>query len=234
MPDPQVVPSGSTVYFVQIGGISMTDFLYDYSSFRDEVFRPWFCLREAIEKAGYKVGFCSDQCANYDGSILNDVATIISINEARPPFIANMSNYSKEKLFLIELDPPVVLPYLADKGLANHFGKIFTLFDDKVDNEQFVRLYYPQPRMQMIDGVPGFDEKKFCTLINSNSHFSHPNELYSERRKAIAFFTNATNEFDLYGREWHGYQAWKGAPPAKWEVLKNYKFCICYENMGDR
>jgi hypothetical protein len=90
------------------------------------------------------------------------------------------------------------------------------------------------PRLEVIDNIPDFAEKKFCMLINGNKDFNgHRNALYGERRKAINFFTEK-GDFDLYGPDWHGYSAWKGSPKGKWELLKNYKFCICYENMKDQ
>jgi hypothetical protein len=89
--------------------------------------------------------------------------------------------------------------------------------------------------MEMMDGIPDYADKKFCTLINCNKDFQgHPNTLYPERRKIIHFLTQITSEFDLYGGYWHGYPAWKGTPEAKWVVLKNYKFSICYENMSNQ
>lgn len=72
-------------------------------------------------------------------------------------------------------------------------------------------------------------------MINGNKDFYHPKALYAERRKIIQFFqAQARHDFDLYGPDWYGYPCWKGVAKNQWDTLKHYKFCICYENMGDQ
>ena len=65
--------------------------------------------------------------------------------------------------------------------------------------------------------------------------YRNSGELYSERRKAIAFLTR-TGEFDLYGLGWNGIASWRGeaSGDAKMDALKNHKFTICYENMTNQ
>jgi len=219
--------SAKTVYIVNIGGIDSSKYFYDYNFYRDEVSKPFVLLREAIEKAGFTVKFTSD-CSR-----MIDVAAVISINDTDRKLISNLMRHPKEKCFLLISEPPVVLPQPHDRKMIEYFGKIFTHFDDFIDNQHYFKYYFPQPRLKMIDNLPNFWEKKLCTLINCNKDFKHPKALYGERRKVISFFTE-TGEFDLYGIDWGGYPAWKGPVQAKWDVLKNYKFCFCYENMCEQ
>jgi len=87
----------------------------------------------------------------------------------------------------------------------------------------------------------------------------HPLELYSERINAIRWFEQYhPEEFDLYGIGWDKYvfkgskiirglnrikpltrllapkyPSYKGSIESKAQVLKDYKFAICYENARD-
>lgn len=71
-------------------------------------------------------------------------------------------------------------------------------------------------------------------MVNSRLSSKHPQELYSERERVIAFFED-TDEFDLYGKYWEKrrYRNWKGIVSDKIGTIQNYKFIICYENMRD-
>jgi len=140
----------------------------------------------------------------------------------------------KEKLVLFIWEPPVVQPEGYNPKVWDQFGKIFTWDDDLVDGKKFFKFYYPvmHPR---IEKIPAFEEKKFCTLISSRLSSKHPKEIYSEREKTIRFFEDKPGEFDLYGRYWEKrkFKNYRGTIGNKIEVLKNYKFCISYENTKD-
>lgn len=77
-------------------------------------------------------------------------------------------------------------------------------------------------------------------MIVSKKKSSHPQSLYEERSNALAFFRklyrDGIDDFDLYGRGWKGTtRLWKGAISGKtWDIFKNYKFAICYENMKNQ
>jgi hypothetical protein len=103
----------------------------------------------------------------------------------------------------------------------------------------------------------------FCCLISTNRHANRddPRELYSERVKAIRWFEkNAPHDFVLYGNGWtvpmrrfgsrgkalyrlekirnflflrQAFPSYRGPVKEKQSVLKNAKFCICYENARD-
>jgi hypothetical protein len=100
-------------------------------------------------------------------------------------------------------------------------------------------------------------KKKFCCMIAGNKKNNQPRELYSERIKAIKWFeTNQPGYFDLYGKGWDlrlpsflsplrpvllplygtifpSYPSYLGEITSKREILGQYKFSICYENVRD-
>jgi hypothetical protein len=148
----------------------------------------------------------------------------------------DFSKADKEKMVLVMWEPPTVQPELYDPKTHARFGKIFTWDDDLVDNQKFFKFHYPSltPRIQ---NIPPFEEKKFCVMICRRLTSRHPKELYSKRKATIKFFENKpAGEFDLYGFKWKEgkYNNYKGPlHTSKLEKLKEYKFSICYENMGD-
>lgn len=146
----------------------------------------------------------------------------------------NFARGPKKNMVLFMWEPVVVQPESHDPKMHACFDKIFTWDDDLVDNVKYFKFHYPVwgPR---IENIPAFEEKKFCTLINGRLCSKHPKQLYGEREKMIRFFEDKDGEFDLYGKFWEkrNYKNYRGAIGDKLSVLKNYKFCICYENTKD-
>lgn len=220
-----------TIYIVPFRGCDVKQLFYETETLRDEIAKPFVALREALEKMGYLVQFTEN------GMNLSDVAAILSF-EAYPELLNNIAQYPKEKCFLFNFEPPVVLPQVYDAKLSSYFSTIFVLFDD-LPNAVYRKFTYPQPRLQRVQNLPDFSERKLCVMIAGNKDSAHPQSLYQERRKVIFYFEwlnryAQIDDFDLYGIGWEGWLLWKGKVPNKWEVYKNYKFAICYENMGDQ
>lgn len=146
----------------------------------------------------------------------------------------DFSRYPKEKLILFLFEPPTIEPHSYDPAFLENFGRVYTWDDKLVDNQKFFKFYYPVLNGPIPD-PPSFQEKKLCTLISSCAESSYSKELYSERENAVRFFEDHPEDFDLYGRNWHkrSYTTYKGTIPNKSDVLKNYRFSICYENTKD-
>lgn len=145
----------------------------------------------------------------------------------------DLSRLPKEKMVLFMWEPPTVQKHLYTSKTQEQFGKIYTWDDDLVDNVRFFKFYYPAMH-PMIENRPTFEEKKLLTLINSNRQSKHPQELYSAREQVIHFFEQKKcGDFEFYGWGWDGskYANYRGAPADKIETLKQYRFCICYENI---
>ncbi len=225
---PQILYA-KTIYFVPYPGAKPKQMFYNLYAGQDEYPKKWIHLRKALETLGYKIDF------TFDGDNLQDFAGLISVTNTNSKLLANLERYPKNKCWLINIEPPVYLPHLYDRLLCRYFGKIFVMFDDLVDNTNYFKFYYPQPRQKRNPTVTDFSQKKLCTVIAGNKTSHHPKELYSERLKAIAAFSKiAAKEFDLYGHGWEGYTNWKGIVSNKWQTIEKYKFCICYENMKDQ
>ena len=139
----------------------------------------------------------------------------------------------KEKLILFLWEPPTVQKRLYTRKMHALFSKIYTWDDDLVDNVRFFKFYYPVLQKMSAD-IPAFEKKKLCTMVFSNKKSPHPQELYTAREELIQFFEKTNSpDFEFYGWGWEktGYKSYRGTVANKIEVLKNFRFCICYENM---
>lgn len=152
--------------------------------------------------------------------------------EIFPHQIPALARLPKEKLILFLWEPPSVLPHNFYPEYHALFSKIYTWNDALVDNKTYFKFYYPSYK-PMIQEHPAFDTKTLCTMVAGNRTSSHPDELYSERRRVIEFFERIpSGDFDLLGRGWPTHlKNYKGAIDNKIERLKLYKFCFSYENV---
>jgi len=165
----------------------------------------------------------------------DEVSYVILWNHAKWMKPSFLSRIPKEKAILFMWEPPTVLKKMYSRKTLRHFKRIYTWDDDLVDNKRFFKFYYPV-LTPMIDKLPSFQEKKLLTFISSNKKSKHPKQLYTERESAIKFFENKyEGDFEFYGQAWKkkGYKNYRGEPQDKLGTIKNYRFNICYENMGD-
>lgn len=178
------------------------------------------------------VVFAQKSYYGISGEILRSADKIVFFNiyQSLPMWFCQVP---KSKRYLIAFEPPSVYPWMYSDKCKDLFHKILTFDDDLVNIAPFVKYYYPVLK-PMISNLPDFSKKKLLCILAANKTSKHPNELYSERKKAIAFFDqNYKEEFDLYGPKWEeeGFKTYRGVVPIKEDVLKHYKFSICYENI---
>jgi hypothetical protein len=224
-------PSKKTVYILYEND-GNHNILYQKDYNLDGCGIPFVYLKEEIEKAGYNFKPTYD----YSGlGFYTDVAYIISLTLLNQSILQSIAKHPKEKCFLFIQEPPTTHGYLYDRRLTQFFGKIFVMFDDLVDNNNYFKIYHPQRNEEMLQSAILFEEKKFCVMLQSNHYVQHPTSMYGERRNACSFFT-AKKDFDLYGARWDGYASWKGPyhGKSKKNLIKNYKFTLSYENMHDQ
>ncbi|MCB9025414.1 MAG: hypothetical protein H6625_03780 [Bdellovibrionaceae bacterium] len=164
-------------------------------------------------------------------------------------------NHDPNKSFLLLFETELIRPINWDLKRHIHFKKIFTWADDYVDHIKYIKINFSHLFPEKIKTV-GFANKKFCTLIAGNKRVKHPYELYSERLKTIKWFERYHSyNFEYYGMGWEDYilgnsylnkiikklniskyipnktsRCYCGSVEIKSEILKNYKFAICYEN----
>lgn len=165
--------------------------------------------------------------------VKEEISSIVLWNVGQKMKKWDFSRLPKEKMVLFMWEPPTVQKRLYTEKVQSWFSKIYTWDDDLVDNKKFFKFYYPS-LSAMRKEIPSFKDKKLCTMISSNRESSHPQELYSARKRVIQFFEeNGKGDFDFYGWGWEksGYKNYGGSVPDKGEVLKKYRFTICYENI---
>ena len=174
-----------------------------------------------------RVNFFSYRGANFSFSfpVSNDVKKIFVFNPYLPASF--LSQFPKEKLVLFVWEPEV-LP----KSYYELFSRVYTWDDSLIDRVKFFRFNYPHLR-EMEENLPAFEARKLCTLISRNWQ--------PHRVKVLRFFqTRPEAGFEFYG--WQapfGFQhssMYKGpiygsyCGREKIDVLKQYRFCMCFEN----
>ncbi len=166
-------------------------------------------------------------------AIGEDVKKVVFMNvPPNPNKHVNLHKMPKEKMILFMWEPPLRLGEMYRENIQNCFSLVYTWDDDLVDNVKYFKFYYPELR-PMLEKTTPFKEKKFCTMVIGHTcdKSEAKEELYSERKRAITFFESKGN-FEFYGKNWDAslYPSYKGAIENKIEVIKNYRFLICYEN----
>ncbi len=164
---------------------------------------------------------------------------------------------NKDKNILICHESALVIPFNYWKILHLFFVKVYTWYDPFVDNRKYFKRHWPKSSSGIKTKPKSFSKKKFLIIINKNILPFFPfkllnffgKELYTERIKAVEFFERTIpDKFYLYGRGWNkpkklnltehifGYKkhkAYKGEIGDKIELLSNFKFSLCFENLSD-
>ncbi len=207
----------------------MSDPIYN----RDDCMHPFYILRERLRSYGYDLRTTS--CDTKE-KLKNFAGLIVCAIPKDKGILQKLVCYPREKLILLLLEPPTVVQHYYDRTNHTYFGKIYIMFDDWVDNIKYFKLFYPQNLLAISDPIVPFNQKKFCVAIAGRKKSRHPLSLYQAREQSIHFFEHVDgNNFDLYGSNWpiNEFPSYKGRAGSKIEVLKKYKFCLCYENMRD-
>lgn len=218
--------------------------LSDKISNRDNCLYGFYLLKEKFREKGIEI---STQDINLP------FRSKFIIYENMPKFkdiILNKNNY------LIMLESKIIKADNYNIDYHKYFKKIFTWDDVLVDNKKYIKINYPQKIPEDLDYNQNKKEN-LCTTIVANKFNTHSLELYTERKKAIRWFDkNHPEEFDFYGMGWDEYyfkgilsrlnrvdfllkimkprySSYKGSIESKKEILKKYKFAICYENARD-
>lgn len=190
---------------------------------RDEVHKPFYMLAEKLRSLGHKISFVQtgNECCDAD-SILFFGPDMSLINK----FLFKPVN----KIYF-SFEPPIINPAYLEAFNKQRFTKMFLLLDDLADNVKTFKFFYPQPNLEILEKNP-FSKRKLCTFVAGYRLAVSPDDLYTERIKIVDFFDrNFPYDFDFYGRGWpSSYRCYKGEIKHKRDTLKNYKFCICYEN----
>ena len=171
-------------------------------------------------------------------------------------FYGNLKKKHNGKLYCILPEIKEIDKSCSKETLKKKYDKIFTNIDKDVDNKKFFKLNSPQIIRKFKIGEK---RKNFACIISSNKNLnrSSKNSGYVRRAKIIKWFLkNHPSKLDIYGKDWDKYffsnyylnrimlyfqkkinfrkkdihLAIKGPIKSKREILKDYKFSICYEN----
>ncbi|WP_332778396.1 glycosyltransferase family 10 domain-containing protein [Polaromonas sp.] len=235
------------------------DRLFDTSNTvlnRDDTLVPFFKLRAAQRKQGadmHTADFLMGQKGRehvsdyYSLGVLDNYKALLERADVRL------------KAFVI-FEPPVVDPrlYKALPELTRFFERVYvhnTTGDgyslEGVDTSKLRQLYWPQPRDEVIKHYWERTDRLDRIVVINGNHIPRkvPKELYSKRIEAMASLAQL-GAVDLYGRGWAKWWSrasmwlpywkhrktlmsiYKGACDSKYEVLSQYKFSLCFENMA--
>lgn len=157
------------------------------------------------------------------------------------------------------MEPPVVVPalYEALPRLTAVFDRVYVhnikgdgYSLEGVDASKLHRLYWPIPHKDVLEPYWAHSERMKRVVVINGSHNprGRSREQYSLRIKAMAELSKS-GVVDLYGMGWDRWWSrkamwlpywlnrralmsiYKGMCASKFEVLQNYEFCLCFENM---
>ncbi|MEN8907403.1 MAG: glycosyltransferase family 10 [Clostridiales bacterium] len=211
---------------------------------RDNCNYHWYLFKQKCNDLGIDVA-TSDINLPEDSDLIiySDMSTIKDIN-------------NKKNNFLILFESELIHKDNWTVKYHKYFDKIFVWNDDWVDGEKYIKYYWPNKIPDSIN-FNSSEKIKFCTMIVGNKFKLHPLELYSERINTIRYFEqNCLENFDLFGMGWDKpifkgcfqklnriaflfkflkikYPSYKGIVDSKIDILKKFKFSICYENAKD-
>lgn len=234
------------------------DRLFDISNpvlNRDDCLAPFARLRTALAQTGARLktadalltSEADAQCKDYYSlGLLNNISQLKARSDVRL------------RAFVL-FEPPVVAPrlYRALPWLTSTFDRVFvhnvegdgySLKD--VDQAKLAPLYWPQPFGDVIESCWARDNRlnKIVAICGNHIPRSRQGELYSRRIEAMASMA-PMGAIDLYGMGWgkwwsHRSMWWpywknrttlmsiyRGSCKSKYEVLSQYKFSLCFENM---
>jgi len=235
------------------------DKLFDLSNAvlnRDDSLIPYARVRQAYRAAGKELRTADYLMQAPIGTVPSDYYSLGVLDNYKALI---QRKDVRLKAFVI-FEPPVVDPrlYKALPELTAAFEHVYvhnTTGDgyslEGVDVTKLRQLYWPQPRGEVISRYWERTERLDRIVVINGNHIPRkvPNELYSKRIEAMAELV-PLGIVDLYGRGWAKWWSrasmwwpywrhrkalmsiYKGACDSKYEVLSQYKFSLCFENMA--
>lgn len=208
--------------------------LFDMKAARDGSLERFYCLKKALSNYGIKcdtIDICQE--SSIDILVCSDITPNLKFMLSvirRNPFV---------KILYLPTEPPVVSCLHASFIMSNMpFDRILFWNDDFVaryDHAFKCNIGQPVINPKSIPHLP-FQSKKFLVAITSSKLIRHKNGLHKERYVAFNFFSQKPIDFDLFGVGWDKvslpfvHKSYRGTCATKRDVLKNYKFSICFEN----
>jgi len=228
----------------------------NYALNRDNQLLPFLRLRDRIESHGGSV-HTADYLLNdgvQNGTINSYYSLGILDNFERVLHIEGL----RLAAFVI-MEPPVVAPYIYEalSRLTEVFEKVYLPNTSGngyslkgVDSSKLHQLYWPIILQDVLKPYWFNQDRLKRVVVINGSHNPHGrmHEQYSLRINAMAELAKM-NIIDLYGAGWNRWWSrsafwlpywkniyslmsiYKGKCSSKFEVLANYEFSLCFENM---
>lgn len=152
---------------------------------------------------------------------------------------------AKNKIKILLLSEPIsVHPIQYSRFVWSKFDYILTwnkkLIGSKIIN---IDLAYTVNvgQIKVFNEEELLKRKRAICMINNNLYSLMPGQLYSKRREIGKWFNdNGTIPFDIYGKVPFNLPNFKGGHPVvdgrqlnKFELLSQYRFSLCFENIHD-
>lgn len=202
--------------------------------YRDDCLFYLRLIKIEIEKKGW-----SFNAVNEVDASKTDILIVFRVDSNIGRILRIIKENTAVKIIHVMHEPPLIVP-MHDLSIVEKmpFDLQYALNDDMADRSRVVRKICYGVTPISVEDIPSvkFSEKKFITTIAGAKFSNKRNELYSERVKAIMFFLKKPTGFDLYGVGWSGCEnrdirnVYLGSVDNKKNVLKNYKFALCFEN----
>ncbi len=223
----------SQVVFVVSEGMGENR-LFDIGSARDSCLERFVILRLLLKRFDIDCDTL-DKCA----SISVDLLVCSDIGTSLRGVIEVIKSNPTVNILYLPTEPPVITCLHSNNLLgAMPFDRVLFWNDAFVnENQHGIKCNIGQPVTD-----PGlvpfiaFEQKKFISAITSSKLIKHENGLHTERFRAFEFFSQKPEGMDLYGVGWERLTlpfvkaSYMGECKTKKDVLKNYKFSICFEN----
>ncbi|MGJ0314206.1 glycosyltransferase family 10 domain-containing protein [Aliarcobacter cryaerophilus] len=198
------------------------------NNIRDNILEPYIKLKELFESNNYEIN-------TVDITTIQEADFIIFFDLNFKYILKAYLENKLHKSIYIPFEPPVVYELHKPENLrwiSKLFGSVLTWQDDLVDNKKFFKFYFPMPSQSFKYEKIDFKDKKYITTIVGYKKSNRPNELYSKRIEAIKYFENKYDDFKFFGAGWNKseFKSYSGKIDSKYNILKNYKFTLCYEN----
>ena len=231
-----------------------------YHQYGEGLEYPFILLKRTLQEKGIEINTLDTRpLEEFDSVLFFNYPMKKNIPAGATP--EELHNAGK-KIFLFLFENDLIWPENAKTENHIYFDKIFTWNDLLVDGKKYVKLILPNKIPELKD-IDLSKKDKLCALISTNQLVEYPQELYSERVRAIRWFErHHPGDFDLYGHGWDSdfikrpsvssiikllcllkpirklldkdyFSSYRGPIVSKNEVLSRYKFSICYENSRD-
>jgi len=220
----------------------------------DDLIYPLVHLGRQIKQLGHEIATIDTApLESFDAVFFWDYPTKLN------SYFRRLLKWGNIPMYLLVSETPAVRPDNWNRANYAPFKKVFTWSPLLADGKKFIRYQLFHKLPEFAPYAPS-EAGKFCCQIASQKYSWAPEELYSERVRAIRWFEkHHPTEFDLYGQRWdrfylqgklsilnpvlariyqqfprlprrRNFPSSRGAVKSKREIMRQYRFSICYEN----